>query len=184
MARKSAVDELKGTQINVNLDHGVFQFSIGSEIKPNWDITRTVLRKLYLLGYAADILGSTDDAIILMGGTQEQLEYYVPLLCRAINANLETGKYTALEHPALIAIAYVLAWYWYHHLHGPKPIYNPVKHVKKVSVRIEWRCPVCNKEYEPPARLVRIEPKYNAYIKWLTRHGKEYHKEWRLPNVK
>lgn len=176
--RKSAVDELKGAEIHVSLDRGVFQFAIGDEIKPNWDLVRTVMKKLYYLGYAKDILGSEDDAVTLVSGSKEQLEYYVPLLCRAVNASLETGKYEAQEHPGLIAIAYVLAWYWYHNLYGPKPIYNPVRHVKKVSLRIEWRCPVCNKEYEPPSRLVHIKPKYEAYIKWLTRHGKEYHKEW------
>jgi len=182
--KKSAVDELRGTLINVNLDKGAFKFSIGDEIKPDWEITRTVMRKLYLLGYASQILGGTDDALVLVSGNREQLEYYVPLLCRAINANLETGKYEATEHPGLIAIAYILAWYWYHSLHGPKPIYNPARHSKKISVRIEFRCPVCTKEYVPPARLVRIEAKYNSYIKWLSKHGREYHKEWRLPNVK
>jgi hypothetical protein len=176
--KKSAVDELHGTPIRVSLDNGVFQFMIGDQIKPDWETTRTVMRKLYLLGYARDLLGSEDDALTLMTGNREQLEYYVPLLCRLINVSLETGKYEAALHPGLIAMAYVMAWYWYFNLNGPKPIYAPERHKKKVTVRIEWKCPVCGHEFNT-GRLVRTEAKYNAYIKWLIKHGTEYHKEWR-----
>jgi hypothetical protein len=176
--KKSAVEELRGVQINVHLDKGVFQFMIGDQIKPDWNTVHTVMQKLYLLEYATDLLGSETVAKTLMVGSREQLEYYVPLLCRLINAGLETGKYEAALHPGLIGCAYVLAWYWYFNLQGPKPIYQPERHKTKVSLKIEWRCPVCNKEYDPPHRFVHIRPKYNAYIRWLERHGEEYHKEW------
>lgn len=182
--RKSAVDELKGAEIHVSFEkgHGTgeFVFTIGSSIKPDWNVVRTVLTKLYLLGYGKDLLGSNDEASTLAWGNRKQLEYYVPLMCRLIDSALVAEKYEAQLHPQLISIAYVLAWYWHFNLGGPRPIYEPARYHRKVSVRIEWRCPVCTKEFKPSARLVHIEPKYNAYIKWLTRHGKEYHKEWRI----
>lgn len=184
--KKSAVDELKGALINVSLDRGgrgdTFQFVIGEVAKPDWDVVRTVLNKTYQLGYAKDLLGSEDDASTLAWGNKEQLEYYVPLMCRLIDNALVLGKYEAALHPQLIAIAYILAWYWHFNLGGPRPIFEPKRYHKKTMVRIEWRCPVCTREYEPPKNLVRIEAKYNAYVKWLNRHGVEYHKEWKNPN--
>jgi hypothetical protein len=171
---------LKEVQFVIHLANAEdYKFRPTDELeRPNWEVLRVILNKMYLLGYSTDLLGDKELAYTTIVGNREQVEYYVPVLVRMIDHLLSIGKYSPREHAPLVGYAIVLAWYWYYHLGGPKPIYDPKRYKGKVKIFIEWKCPVCQKEYKPNPRWVSIPVIFNGFVKWLPKHARDYHKEW------
>lgn len=177
MGRKpqSAVDKIKGTQVQMKTG---FIFIIGEPCKPTWDELRYTMTQVWAYDYGKDCLAHTNvPPETLMGGNQKQLEYMVPLVLQGLNRMFDKGTIDAVTAPQAVGMAYVLAWYWYHYLGGPMPIYEVKRYrTKKLMWHIEFECPACHKKYDPPTRFVKAEARCKAWLRWLPRHFREYHK--------
>ena len=173
MAKKSAVEKLKGTTIKIQSG---LVFTMGEEIAPDWNDLRYVLSKLYTYEYTTHLLPPNVPSEVLIGGTREQVEYLVPMILRGIDIAVDQNIIDPIADPRIIATAYIMAWYWYRHLHGPKPIYDPKRHIrKKIFQDIDLRCPSCGKEYTPPKGYKKASARCKAWLRWLPKHFKQYH---------
>jgi hypothetical protein len=175
--KSGAMGHIEGTEIR--LGTGV-AFRIGAPISPKWEDLYYVIQSLYNRGYLKNICppGMTEDLVITSG--QNQIEYMVAGFLRAIDAGFDTGKYTPEKDYALLACAYVLAWYWHIRLGGPRPYFNSSTHYHsrpKIYQDIpELRCPFCTKIWKPDPKFVRTQVIAKLYHAWLGKHYKEYHK--------
>ncbi len=172
--KKSAVEQYWHQKVHIQ--SGLI-FSMGEEIAPEWRDVQYVLAKLYTHDYAQHLLPDNLPAEVLIGGNREQMDYLVPLILRGIDLAIDAGKIQPVLDPAIVVTAYVLAWYWYRCLHGPKPIYDPMRHIRtRITQPLTLTCPACNTVYEPPKRYVNASAKVKSFIRWMPKHMREYHK--------
>lgn len=173
--KQSPVDQYHGTP--VKLSTGT-EFVIGEPFSPSWDDLRFTCSKLWAYGYLEPILEHSDvPPETVLGANKGQLEYLVPMILQGINRLFDTDKIKSGDKPRVLAMASVLAWYWHMTLWGPRPVYDPKRYKpKKIQWVIEFECPACHKIYDPPKRYVKAEARCKAWLKWLPRHFREYHK--------
>ncbi len=174
--KKAPVDRYKGTPVTI-LSTGT-EFVIGEPFTPSWEDLRYAIHKLWAYEYLTPILEHSDvPAEMVLGGNREQVEYMVPVILQGINRYFDTDKVNTGDEARLLALASILAWYWHMVLRGPRPVYDPKRYKpKKIQWAIEFECPACHKIYNPPKRYVKAEARSKAWLRWLPRHFREYHK--------
>lgn len=169
-------------RFTVEISDAGLEFAIGDEINPTWDQLRICLRKLWELGYGDYVVPPNVSASTLAAGNQEQLEVMVPYILQRVNEAKERGKLDTGDEFKVIAIAYVIAWYWHMKLRGPRPIEpegRPKRYHPIYQTEVILACPFCGKRYDPPKNYKKSSSRSRAWIQWLIRHNRDYHK-WQM----
>lgn len=157
-------------------------FSIGDEIKPTYQDLVLVLKHLYTGGYVDSyklVQTTIPHELLFTGGSKDQYHALVPQIVRNAEWAVQTGSLDVYDESnyRLIVVVYVLSWYWYHHLGGPKPLVGGLKetHIRKIIQNEPLQCPICYKKYCTPPKLVTQEAKAWSFLGWLPSHFVEYH---------
>jgi hypothetical protein len=168
-------------RVNVFKTSGL-TFSIGQEIQPSYQDVCSVLRGLWAGGYTHryNLVQTTiPHELLFTGSTKETNLALVPQIVRNAEWAVELNQLDVLdpENYRLVVGVYVLSWYWFHTLGGPKPDVRGLKdkEVRKIVQNEPLCCPICYKKYTPPTRLVTQQAKAWAWLKWLPTHFVEYH---------
>lgn len=157
-------------------------FSIGEEINPAYQDMVVVLKHLYTGGYVEEyklVRTTIPLEILFTSGTKDQYHALVPQIVRNAEWAVQVNALDVYDkhNYRLIVGVYVLSWYWYHKLGGPKPEVKGLKDVntRKIVQNEPLQCPCCYKKFSPSMRLVTQEAKMWAFILWLPTHCVEYH---------
>jgi len=179
-SRRNTNDSITG-RINQFMATGL-TFSIGDEIKPSYLDLVLMLRHLYTGGYTERyklVQTHIPHELLFTGGSKDQYHALTPQVVRNAEWLVQTGQLDVYDESnyRLIVAVYVLSWYWYHHLAGPKPTVGGLKetHIKKIIQNEPLQCPVCYKKFCPPPKLVTQQAKAWAFLGWLPSHFVEYH---------
>ena len=175
--RKPAADSMSGVQISLGTG---LSFHMGAPISPKWADAYYCIHTLANRGYLKDLLPPGLDESTSLGMSEEASNHIIPGIIRAIDNGFDTGKYTVANDYALVAVVYVLAWYWHIRLGGPRPFITSSAHyaskVKVYQNTPELGCPFCTKRFIPNPRYKRASVIFGQWVTWLTSHAKTYHK--------
>jgi hypothetical protein len=179
-SQSRAVAKLVG-QVNHFKDTGL-TFCIGDEIRPSWQDVTTVLRHLWLGGYVERynlVQTNLDLSLLFSGGSKETYSGLIVQIVMRSEYLVQTGTLDVFDHDnyRLIVGVYVLSWWWFHNMGGPKPKVSGLREiqVRKIIQNEPLQCPVCNKKYTPNVRFVTQAAKMWAFVQWLPSHCVEYH---------
>lgn len=179
-AEKHVIASMMG-RINVFKTSGL-TFSIGQEINPSYQDVCSVLRGLWVGGYTHRyklVQSHIPHDLLFTGGSREQNLALVPQIVRNAEWAVEMNQLDVLdpENYRLVVGVYVLSWYWFHSLGGPKPEVKGLKSIetRKIIQNEPLCCPICYKKYIPPTHFVTQQAKGWSWLKWLPTHFIEYH---------
>jgi hypothetical protein len=182
---KKALGDMLG-RVNVFKTSGL-TFSIGQEINPSYQDVVSVLRGLWVGGFTHKyklVQTHIPHELLFTGSTKETNLALVPQIVRNAEWAVETNQLDVLdpENYRLVVGVYVLSWYWFHTLGGPKPDVRGLKdrEVRKIIQNEPLCCPICYKKYTPPSHLVTQSAKAWAWLEWLPTHFVGYH-FWSVP---
>ncbi len=183
MVQKKDVNSVLTDKVNHFNETGL-TFCIGQEIKPAYQDLTTVLKFLYTGGYTKRyqlVQTAVDHDLLFTGGTKEQYHALVPQIVNRMEFLVQTNQFDvyASENYRIIVCVYVLSWYWFHYLAGPKPRVKGLKEIdytRKIVQNEPLQCPLCYKKFIPAPKFVTQEAKMWAFIRWLPSHCVSYHK--------
>lgn len=168
--------------MEVSLKSGL-SFHMGQAINPTVQDVRQVFGKLYASSFASEVVDRTMVPELLVSCNTEQLNILVPLVAKKIDYLLGWGEVGTADEPWFVTCGYVLAWYWYHNLHGAKPVLEAVREKKarnwrdKITpTRPDLRCEFCNKVYPDVDKYTKYSTLAYHFIVWLDKHYRTYHK--------
>ncbi len=174
--KKSASEALNGVQINLGTG---LTFHMGASISPKWQDAYYCVHSLYDRGYLKSLLPPGLDESTAIGMGEEATNYIIPSIIRSIDNGFDAGKYTVAKDYALIALVYILAWYWHIRLGGPRPFITSSTHYtprpKVYQKTPELRCPFCTKPFVPNPRYKSSGVIFKQWIVWLQKHAAQYH---------
>jgi hypothetical protein len=183
MTRPKDVNYALTEKVNHFNDSGL-TFSIGQEIKPEYADLVTVLKFLYTGGYTKSlqlVQTAIDHDLLFTGGTKEQYQALVPQIVNRMEFLVQSNMFDvyAQENYRIVVCVYVLSWYWFHYLAGPKPRVRGLKEIdytRKIVQNEPLQCPVCYQKFIPPSSFQSQQAKMWSYIRWLPSHCVSYHK--------
>ena len=174
--RNQLVDTLINTSFQLSATGTIF--TIGTESNPSWEDILFVLNRLYTTGYAEEfklLPFNVEPAILVSGLSKEVVAWLVPLIIQAIDRKVMGSEIDILapNNKNLVRLADVLGWYWYHTLHGPKPVVNQLVSIErhhKVVQNASLCCPLCYHQFIPAPGYKTQSEKAFAFAKWLPTH--------------
>jgi hypothetical protein len=180
--RNALVDSLIGSSFQLSATGTIF--TIGTESNPTWEDILFVLNRLYTTGYVEEfklLPFNVEPAILVSGLSKEVVAWLVPMLIHAIDRKVMGSEIDFLSpnNKNLVRIADVLGWYWYKHLHGPKPVISSLVDMQRPTKLVQnayLTCPLCFHQFIPAPGYTTQGEKAHAYAKWLPYHLKEYHR--------
>lgn len=180
--RNQMVDALIGTSFQLSATGTIFR--IGTESNPSWDDILFVLNRLYTTGYAEEyklLPYNVEPAILVSGLSKEVVAWLVPLIIQAIDRKVMGSEIDFLSpnNKNLVRLADVLGWYWYKHLHGPKPVINSLIKSQRPAKLVQnayLTCPLCFHQFIPASSYKNQSDKTFAFARWLPTHLVQYHK--------
>lgn len=180
--RNRFVDTLIGSAFQLSATGTIFV--IGSESTPSWEDVLFVLNRLYTTGYAEEyklLPYNVDPAILISGLSKEVVAWLVPLIIQAIDRKVMGSEIDILSpnNKNLVRLADVLGWYWYKHLHGPKPVVTDLIKIEKHHKLVQnayLTCPLCYHQFIPASSYKNQSDKAFAFARWLPTHLVQYHK--------
>lgn len=179
-ARVKRIEELLNTRFNA----AGFKFMIGEEIDVPWDIVFTALNKLYVLRYAQqyNLMPRGVPSDVLTAMTKDLALQYIPFIISQALRYVDSNRIDVADpdNMSLIGIIDILSWYWFKN-GGPRPETKEAVRQSKIAIK-GWyyqneplRCPLCNKQFHPPVSYKTQQSKFWAWVRWLPKHGVEYH---------
>jgi hypothetical protein len=179
--RNKLVDSLIGSSFQLSATGTIF--TIGTETVPSWNDILFTLNRLYTMGYVEEfhlLPFNVEPAIRVSGLSKEIVAWLVPLLIQAIDRKVMGGQIDILSpnNKNLVRLADVLGWYWYHYLHGPKPVINSMIKMQrptKIVQNAALVCPLCYHQFHPAPSYTNQSDKAIAFAKWLPYHLYKYH---------
>jgi hypothetical protein len=151
------------------------------EFVPNWQDVHSALRHMNQQG-TLDLCVPAwcESGAFILECNEAQAAKFVPEIITLANDRVRKGIIDMDE--SILAPIWVLSWYNYHKLQGPKPqsLDTVRKTVSKPISYAELRCPLCGRAHKAPKRYKSTQAIFKHYVKvWLPRHAKEYHKfDW------
>lgn len=183
MATNSGNKDVKKLMGSVNYFKGSgLSFCIGDAIKPSYQDVTSVLRFLWAGGFTARyklVQSTIPGDLLFTSGSKEQYHVLIPQIVRNAEWLVQTNQLDVFDpdNYRLVVGVYVLSWYWFHTLGGPKPSVKGLKEieVRKIVQNEPLCCPICYKKYVPDISHKTQESKMWAYVEWLPTHCVEYH---------
>jgi hypothetical protein len=180
--RNQLVDSLIGSSFQLSATGTIF--TIGTESNPSWQDILFVLNRLYTTGYVEEfrlLPFNVEPEILISGLSKEVVAWLVPMLIHAIDRKVMGSEIDVLSpnNKNLVRLADVLGWYWYKHLHGPKPVINTmIQHARpnKLVQNSYMSCPLCFHQFIPAPSYKSQAERVHAFAKWLPYHFKIYHR--------
>lgn len=173
--RNKLVDDLIGSSFQLSATGTIF--TIGSDSNPGWNDIVFCLNRLYTTSLAEEyrlLPMNVPTAILVSGLSKDTVAWLVPMLIREVDRKVLSGAIDILSpnNKTLVRLMDVLGWYWYHQLHGPKPVLNStIKMQKALAVQnAALVCPLCYHQFAPAESYRTQSDKAFAYAAWLPSH--------------
>lgn len=173
--RNKLVDELIGSSFQLSATGTVF--TIGSDSNPGWNDVIFCLNRLYTTGYVEEyklLPQNVPPAILVSGLAKDTVAWLVPMIIREVDRKTLSGSIDILSpnNKTLVRLMDVLGWYWYHQLHGPKPVLNATIKVQRSFVvqNAALVCPLCYHQFIPAESYRTQSDKAFAFVAWLPTH--------------
>jgi len=179
--RNKLVDELIGSSFQLAATGTIF--TIGSDCNPGWEDVIFCLNRLYTTSLVEEyklLPANVPPAILVSGLAKDTVAWLVPMLIREVDRKVLSGSIDILSpnNKTLVRLMDVLGWYWYHQLHGPKPVLSATIKIQRAFVvqNAALVCPLCYHQFIPAESYRTQSDKAFAFSAWLPTHLVHFHK--------